>query len=348
VGGGYAGYSYKVPQISILTPVWNGLPLVKGSVDSVLSQTFEDWELVISDNGSEDGTRDYLATLTDPRIRVFYQEQNLGITANVNFVLRNARAPICQFLCHDDYFMDTGSLSRIVHTWSTASADVAFIRANWNARHARNALEAYAIQVLPKRIEPRDSDLFMFIFGCIPGNLSNISMRTHLPEEMGWFDPRAAVVNDFDFWTRTARQRPFLLEASDFTYIRFHPNQASKYLNRRGEAIPQLWGIVDSLYARLKSEFPVRLLQFHATMCYDAVQRWVGVRRLLLDRNGAYLASLTEQAANRDFFLPAPLRWALFLLSGGGRWGRTLFARWLLAKHRQPSVKAAANRQRVG
>ena len=52
----------SVPAISILTPVWNGLPYVKECIASVLAQEFQDWELLIGDNGSTDGTREYLAS----------------------------------------------------------------------------------------------------------------------------------------------------------------------------------------------------------------------------------------------------------------------------------------------
>src|SRR5688500_15313128 len=93
-----------VRAISILTPVWNGLPFVKECIDSVLSQEFQEWELIISDNGSTDGTRDYLDTLKDERIKIYKQEKNLGIYGNLNFLLSKASAPIGYWLCADDYF----------------------------------------------------------------------------------------------------------------------------------------------------------------------------------------------------------------------------------------------------
>ncbi len=67
-----------VPAISIITPVWNGLPYIKECVESVLAQDFQDWEMIVGDNASEDGTSEYLRTLNDPRIKVFRHEKNLG------------------------------------------------------------------------------------------------------------------------------------------------------------------------------------------------------------------------------------------------------------------------------
>jgi hypothetical protein len=104
------------------------------------------------------------------------------------------------------------------------------------------------------------------------GNTSNISLRTHLYKKMGGLSK--GVVTDFDFWTRTARETPFLLEESPLTYVRAHKGQASNYLNRHGEAISQQFAIVEELFGRLKKDFPVSQLRVHATVFYDAPQRW--------------------------------------------------------------------------
>ena len=76
-----------MPRISVLMPVYNGMPYIPDAVESVLAQDEQDWELVISDNGSTDSTRDYLRSLQDPRIRVHLQQANLGIFGNLNFLL---------------------------------------------------------------------------------------------------------------------------------------------------------------------------------------------------------------------------------------------------------------------
>ena len=74
-----------VPSISIVTPVWNGLPYIKELLSLSLSQDFQDWEMIIGDNSSTDGTSEYLQTLNDPRIKVFRHEKNLGVYRNIHF-----------------------------------------------------------------------------------------------------------------------------------------------------------------------------------------------------------------------------------------------------------------------
>lgn len=65
-------------KVSIMMPVYNGMPLIKASVESILNQSFTDWECVIVDDGSTDGTSAYLKTLEDPRFVVHHFEKNQG------------------------------------------------------------------------------------------------------------------------------------------------------------------------------------------------------------------------------------------------------------------------------
>ena len=96
--------STKTPQVSIGMPVYNGEPFIREALDSLLAQTFTDFELIISDNASTDGTeavcREYAAK--DDRIRYVRQEENRGAAANFQFVLEQARFPFFMFASHDD------------------------------------------------------------------------------------------------------------------------------------------------------------------------------------------------------------------------------------------------------
>ncbi len=125
--------------LSIVMPTYNGMKFVQQAIGSVLSQSYQDWELIISDDGSKDGTREYLSTIRDPRVDVHLQQKNLGIFGNLNFLFGLAGNEITQILCQDDYFVDSGALNRLVERWSQLPNEVAFLRANQSldviARH---------------------------------------------------------------------------------------------------------------------------------------------------------------------------------------------------------------------
>src|ERR1700731_353662 len=73
------------PRVSVLIPVFNGEPYLAAAIESVQAQTFEDYEFIIVDDGSTDGSADMIAgfAASDPRIRA-YRKSNSGISETLN------------------------------------------------------------------------------------------------------------------------------------------------------------------------------------------------------------------------------------------------------------------------
>lgn len=90
-----------MPIISVLIPVYNGMPYIVNAVESVLNQTFQDFELLIINDGSEDGTADFLNSLSDSRIRVIHQE-NRGLFETIKRGFQEASAEWVARLDADD------------------------------------------------------------------------------------------------------------------------------------------------------------------------------------------------------------------------------------------------------
>src|SRR4051794_2463520 len=92
------------PAISLGMPVYNAQRYLAGAIQSVIDQTFEDWELIISDNASTDSTPAICSEFAerDPRIRFHRQERNVGAGRNHNFVAQQARAEYFKWTCYDD------------------------------------------------------------------------------------------------------------------------------------------------------------------------------------------------------------------------------------------------------
>lgn len=93
-------------QISVITTTYNGLPLIKDAVSSVLSQTFIDFEYIIVDDGSTDGTADYFSTIKDPRI-IYIQKQRIGRAKALNIAFNQAQSPYIANLDADDIMQPT-------------------------------------------------------------------------------------------------------------------------------------------------------------------------------------------------------------------------------------------------
>lgn len=93
-----------MPRVSIGMPVYNGENFVAQAIASVSGQSFDDWELVISDNASTDRTREIceLAASEDPRIRFYRAEVNRGAAWNFNRVFELSQGEYFRWLSHDD------------------------------------------------------------------------------------------------------------------------------------------------------------------------------------------------------------------------------------------------------
>jgi glycosyltransferase involved in cell wall biosynthesis len=95
-----------VPRLTLGLPVYNGERYLAESLDALLAQTYTDFELIISDNGSTDRTgeiaREYEAR--DHRVRYVHHPVNRGSTFNHNFVIEQARGELVKWVSHDDLY----------------------------------------------------------------------------------------------------------------------------------------------------------------------------------------------------------------------------------------------------
>lgn len=90
------------PLVSVFIPVYNREKYIADAIDSILNQTFTDFELIIIDDGSTDNTREILASYNDKRIKLFFNEKNMGIPYTRNKGLECAKGEFIALLDSDD------------------------------------------------------------------------------------------------------------------------------------------------------------------------------------------------------------------------------------------------------
>jgi glycosyltransferase involved in cell wall biosynthesis len=96
----------NAPRVSIGLPVYNGENYVSESLDTLLAQTFTDFELIISDNASTDGTEEICRSYADNDSRIHYlrQPHNIGAAPNHNILVQQARGELFKWAAHDDLY----------------------------------------------------------------------------------------------------------------------------------------------------------------------------------------------------------------------------------------------------
>ena len=103
----------RKPFICIGMPVYNGEMFIRQALDSLLAQSYENFQLIISDNASTDATREICEeyAIKDIRIKYLRQKKNLGATNNFKYVLEQASGDYFMWAAHDDEwdarFIDT-------------------------------------------------------------------------------------------------------------------------------------------------------------------------------------------------------------------------------------------------
>ena len=102
----------KKIKLSVLIPTYNNAATIRETIESILNQSYRDFELVIRDDKSTDNTVDIIKSINDDRIRFYINEKNLGCGGNLNACKDTAKGDILVYMCGDD-ILDKKALKKI-------------------------------------------------------------------------------------------------------------------------------------------------------------------------------------------------------------------------------------------
>ena len=145
----------KAPRLSIGLPVYNGERYLAESIEALLGQSYEDFELIISDNASTDSTADICASYAraDSRVRHIRQPQNIGCAPNHNFLVWQARGELFKWASDDDLYardllkccidaLDARPSVVLAHSWTATIDDAGAVTRAVPYVHATSAPSA--------------------------------------------------------------------------------------------------------------------------------------------------------------------------------------------------------------
>jgi len=183
------------PRVSVVLAVKDGEDYLAEAIGSVLGQTFRDFELLVVDDGSRDGTPAVLAAIDDDRLRVLRNETNLGEAPSRNRAVREARGEYVAILDHDDVALPE-RLAREVDVLDRESA-VAVV-GTWTALVVDGARVGRVAQRIRTRVD--------FVHHCLVGDLqiphSSTMFRRAAMLELGGYDESLMPSEDFDLLLR--------------------------------------------------------------------------------------------------------------------------------------------------
>ena len=93
---------HAMPRVSVLMTIYNAEPYLRAAIDSLVGQTFTDWELIAVENGSTDRSPSIVTDYSDPRVKIFPMVKNIGRTPALRFAFEQARSEYIAVLDADD------------------------------------------------------------------------------------------------------------------------------------------------------------------------------------------------------------------------------------------------------
>jgi glycosyltransferase involved in cell wall biosynthesis len=188
------------PKISVVLPTYNRLHTLPRAIGSVLAQTEEDFELVVVDDASSDGTQVYLASLTDARIRVIALPRNVGVAGARNAGIDTARADILCFLDSDDAYFPQ-RLSVVLDALAGAPDIVCTLSSGLVEGDAkpRQIVTMPDVTLTPAALE------WALHCAMLSSGGTNITARRGAAQSIGGFRSELRVMEDQDFLARLSR-----------------------------------------------------------------------------------------------------------------------------------------------
>lgn len=209
------------PRVSVIMAVYNGEKYLREAVDSILAQTLTDFELIIVDDASIDGTRATLESYSDPRIRVLYNPSNIGQAVSRNAALAVARAKYIAVMDADDIALPV-RLQR---------------QAEWLDRHPGvGLLGTYVVaidemgrELRCERFPTSDADLKWALLFHNSFVHSSVMMRKSILDEAGGYSKEACMrfVEDYELLSRANRCARAAILPDFLVKYRVHPQGES-------------------------------------------------------------------------------------------------------------------------
>jgi glycosyltransferase involved in cell wall biosynthesis len=186
----------QTPTVSVLMPVYNGASFLEVSVNSILSQTVGDFELIIVDDGSIDQTPIILSSLAakDFRIRLLHNSSRQGISATLNQAARLACGPLIARMDADDWAHESRFASQIEAFQRSAGLVVC----GSNATHVDEQMRPIFHTGLPLS----DWDIRCATLFENPFAHSAVMMQADAFRRIGGYNERYSTTQDYELWTR--------------------------------------------------------------------------------------------------------------------------------------------------
>ena len=219
------------PKVSVIIPCYNGERFIGEAIESVLNQTYQNFEIIIVDGGLTDASKSVIKPfLKDPRIKLVQHEQNRGIPAARNTGIRTSKGEYIAFLDHDDVWLRE-KLERQIAVFERGSSDLGLVFSKINVVNSegvvKERLTACHVPSHINELPPREVLGALFLYNFIPSVTALV--RKECINTLGLLDETIrGGADDYELWLRLAAK--YKIEYLDIP-LAVHRLHAANYSN---------------------------------------------------------------------------------------------------------------------
>tara|TARA_B100001057_G_scaffold117896_1_gene116437 strand:- start:3280 stop:4185 length:906 start_codon:yes stop_codon:yes gene_type:complete len=195
------------PLVSILINCYNSANYISRAINSVINQTYNNWELIIWDDGSTDNTVNIIKNFKDDRIRLFLQEKNLGLCKSRLNVIEKINGSLVSILDADDYF-ESEKISKQINVFKNKK-EVALCT-TWTKFYDENLSIK---KIFKSDLNNNDLKKKLLFHNIIPH--SSIMYKKEAAIEVGWYSKNYEYSQDYDLTLK-------LIQKNDIHLIKEH------------------------------------------------------------------------------------------------------------------------------
>ena len=216
----------KSPKVSVIIPTYNQAKFIDKAIESVLKQSYQDFEIIVINDGSTDNTEEIVKNYSDFRIRYICQANNMGVSEARNTGIKVSRGDYIALLDSDDEFLPE-RLIKQVQILQNKSSEVGVV-CSWSYNIDEKG------NYISKRCLPRkDGYIYEDLLSTNPISVPTVLIRKECFEKVGIFDNLLDGQEDWDMWIRIAKYYKFFLIKIPLAKRRIHPNRASNLLEKK-------------------------------------------------------------------------------------------------------------------
>lgn len=187
-----------LPKVTVLMPVYNGATYLREAIDSILAQTYMDFELLIVNDGSTDTSNEIIAAYSDPRIKCIENIKNLGLVASLNKGLKSAQGEYIARMDQDDISLPERLKKQF--DFMIANPNIGVLGTGF--KHINNK---GVIRDLPSNILTDHDFIKWSLHFYSPLVHPTVMMNKKIIRGIGGYSPLCVHAEDYDLWIRASK-----------------------------------------------------------------------------------------------------------------------------------------------